>query len=87
MAYSRWIDSKWYIYWLAGYSGEDVVVVYNRDVDDAFCMFSVSEVKRMLSKNDFSRVVGFDEPECVFLGKVFSEWVRDVERERSGGDV
>lgn len=91
MAYSRWSYSDWYIYWHAGTTGDEpMLVVWNANVDihslpDPYLR---SEIIEMLETDDLSRIPGYTPEDHNYLRRILKEWLDDIERYTQGsGDL
>lgn len=94
MAYSRWVDNPYYVYWHANFSpvtgayepsskkDEQLLAVWH--VSAGTPIFTYPQIKEIMESEYYTALPGFSETEKKFqdiLLKNIGEWMFDVEEE------
>lgn len=83
MAYSRWHNSKFYIYWVAGFTKhrnqERLAIWANESDAEQNKTFDFLRVKNILTNGDFSCITEFEESDREQLVQILSKWIEEVE--------
>lgn len=88
MSYSRWGGSDWYIFWHtsdAKRKEDEILAVWHASVE-TLPVYSYTSIKDMLTKDDFSEVLGYSPEDHNFLKRIFQRWIEDVDKAYRKGD-
>ncbi len=83
MAYSRWSDSDWYIFWHLSKAKrkEDELLAVWHVRGEKLPTYTYSKIAEMLKNNDLSRIPGYKPEDHDFLVGIFKKWVAIIDRQ------